>query len=46
MQRTKGLTVTVACMTRRSEDQVPVNFIGNAVTNNTGTIECARLRQS
>ena len=41
MQRTKGLTVTVALhdMGGGSDIQVPVNFIGNAVTNNTGTIE-------
>ncbi|MEO8301157.1 MAG: efflux RND transporter periplasmic adaptor subunit [Rhizomicrobium sp.] len=41
MQRTKGLTVNVALhnMGGGSDIQVPVNFIGNAVTNNTGTIE-------
>lgn len=41
MQRTKGLTITVALhdMGGGSDIQVPVNFIGNAVTNNTGTIE-------
>jgi multidrug efflux system membrane fusion protein len=41
MQRTKGLTVTVALHDAGgSEDiKVPVNFIGNAVTNTTGTIE-------
>jgi len=41
MQRTKGLTVTVALHDAGggSDIQVPVNFIGNAVTANTGTIE-------
>lgn len=41
MQRTKGLTVTVALHDAGggSDIQVPVNFIGNAVTNTTGTIE-------
>jgi len=41
MQRTKGLTLTVGLheMGGGSDIQVPVNFIGNAVTNNTGTIE-------
>src|SRR4029078_6884776 len=41
MQRTKGLTITVALhnMGGGSDIQVPVTFIGNAVTNNTGTIE-------
>ena len=41
MQRTKGLTITVALHNAGggSDIQVPVNFIGNAVTNNTGTIE-------
>jgi len=40
MQRTKGLTVTVSLHDAGGSDiQVPVNFIGNAVTNTTGTIE-------
>jgi len=41
MQRTKGLTVSVALHDAGggSNIQVPVNFIGNAVTNTTGTIE-------
>jgi multidrug efflux system membrane fusion protein len=41
MQRTKGLTVTVALHDAGgAEDiEVPVNFISNAVTGNTGTIE-------
>jgi membrane fusion protein, multidrug efflux system len=41
MQRTKGLTVTVGLHGAGggSDIQVPVNFIGNAVTNTTGTIE-------
>jgi len=41
MQRTKGLTVTIALHNAGggSDIQVPVNFIGNAVTNTTGTIE-------
>ena len=41
MQRTKGLTITVGLhnVGGGSDIQVPVNFIGNAVTNNTGTIE-------
>jgi multidrug efflux system membrane fusion protein len=41
MQRTKGLTVTVGLHDAGggSDIQVPVNFIGNAVTNTTGTIE-------
>jgi multidrug efflux system membrane fusion protein len=41
MQRTKGLTLTVAMHEAGggSDIQVPVNFIANAVTNTTGTIE-------
>lgn len=41
MQRTKGLTVTVALHDAGGTEDitVPVNFIGNAVTNTTGTIE-------
>jgi multidrug efflux system membrane fusion protein len=41
MQRTKGLTINVALhdVGGGADIQVPVNFIGNAVTNNTGTIE-------
>lgn len=41
MQRTKGLTLNVALhnVGGGSDIQVPVNFIGNAVTSNTGTIE-------
>jgi multidrug efflux system membrane fusion protein len=41
MQRTKGLTVTVALHDAggAADIQVPVNFISNAVTGNTGTIE-------
>src|SRR5690242_9750015 len=41
MQRTKGLTISVALHEAGggSDIQVPVNFIGNAVTNTTGTIE-------
>ncbi len=41
MQRTKGLTVTVALHDAggAADIQVPVDFIGNAVTNTTGTIE-------
>jgi membrane fusion protein, multidrug efflux system len=41
MQRTKGLTINVALhnVGGGSDIQVPVNFIGNAVTTNTGTIE-------
>lgn len=41
MQRTKGLTVTIALHDAgAAEDiKVPVNFVGNAVTNTTGTIE-------
>jgi multidrug efflux system membrane fusion protein len=41
MQRTKGLTVEVALHDAGGGDniRVPVNFIGNAVTNTTGTIE-------
>jgi multidrug efflux system membrane fusion protein len=40
MQRTKGLTISVALHDAGGSDiQVPVNFIGNAVTNTTGTIE-------
>jgi multidrug efflux system membrane fusion protein len=41
MQRTKGLTVDVALHDAGGGDniRVPVNFIGNAVTNTTGTIE-------
>jgi multidrug efflux system membrane fusion protein len=41
MQRTKGLTLTVALHDAggAADIQVPVNFISNAVTGNTGTIE-------
>jgi multidrug efflux system membrane fusion protein len=41
MQRTKGLTLTVALHDAggANDIQVPVNFISNAVTGNTGTIE-------
>ncbi|HYS44814.1 MAG TPA: efflux RND transporter periplasmic adaptor subunit, partial [Rhizomicrobium sp.] len=41
MQRTKGLTITIALHDAggASDIQVPVNFISNAVTGNTGTIE-------
>ncbi len=41
MQRTKGLTITVALHGAGGgpDIQVPVNFIGNAVTSTTGTIE-------
>ena len=41
MQRTKGLTLTVALHDAGGGDdiQVPVNFICNAVTGTTGTIE-------
>ena len=41
MQRTKGLTLNVSLhnVGGGSDIQVPVNFIGNAVTSNTGTIE-------
>ncbi len=41
MQRTKGLTVNVALHDAGggSDIRVPVNFISNAVTGNTGTIE-------
>jgi multidrug efflux system membrane fusion protein len=41
MQRTKGLTITIGLHGAGggSDIQVPVNFIGNAVTNTTGTIE-------
>ena len=41
MQRTKGLTVTISLhnVGGGSDIVAPVNFIGNAVTNNTGTIE-------
>ena len=41
MQRTKGLTVTVALHDAggAADIQVPVNFISNAVTGATGTIE-------
>ena len=40
MQRTKGLTVNVALHDAGGEDiKIPVNFISNAVTGNTGTIE-------
>ena len=48
MQRTKGLTVTVALHDAGGQDiKVPVNFISNAVTNTTGTIELrATYRQS
>ena len=41
MQRTKGLTIAIALHEAGggADIQVPVNFIGNAVTNTTGTIE-------
>ena len=41
MQRTKGLTITVALHDAggANDIQVPVNFISNAVTGTTGTIE-------
>jgi len=41
MQRTKGLTITIGLHDAGAAQdiQVPVNFIGNAVTNTTGTIE-------
>ena len=41
MQRTKGLRVTVALHDAggAGDIKVPVNFVGNAVTNTTGTIE-------
>ncbi|MFO1248110.1 MAG: efflux RND transporter periplasmic adaptor subunit [Alphaproteobacteria bacterium] len=41
MQRTKGLTLTVALHDAGGENdiQVPVNFISNAVLGTTGTIE-------
>jgi multidrug efflux system membrane fusion protein len=41
MQRTKGLTITIGLHGAGggSDIQAPVNFIGNAVTNTTGTIE-------
>jgi multidrug efflux system membrane fusion protein len=41
MQRTKGLTVTVALHDAgaAADIKIPVNFISNAVTGNTGTIE-------
>ena len=41
MQRTKGLTVTVALHDAGGggDIKIPVNFISNAVTGNTGTIE-------
>ncbi len=41
MQRTKGLTVNVALHDAGggNDIQIPVNFISNAVTGNTGTIE-------
>jgi multidrug efflux system membrane fusion protein len=41
MQRTKGLTVKVALHDAGGGDDItiPVNFISNAVTGNTGTIE-------
>ncbi|MBA2588765.1 MAG: efflux RND transporter periplasmic adaptor subunit [Alphaproteobacteria bacterium] len=41
MQRTKGLTVNVALHDAGGGDdiKIPVNFISNAVTGNTGTIE-------
>src|SRR5882762_2896615 len=41
MQRTKGLTVTIALHDAggAADIQAPVNFISNAVTGNTGTIE-------
>jgi multidrug efflux system membrane fusion protein len=41
MQRTKGLTVTIALHDAGggADIQVPINFISNAVTGSTGTIE-------
>ena len=41
MQRTKGLTISIGLHDAGANQdiQVPVNFIGNAVTNTTGTIE-------
>jgi multidrug efflux system membrane fusion protein len=41
MQRTKGLTIAIGMHDAGGDKdiQVPVNFIGNAVTNTTGTIE-------
>ena len=41
MQRTRGLTITISMHDAGGgkDIQVPVNFISNAVTNNTGTIE-------
>jgi multidrug efflux system membrane fusion protein len=41
MQRTKGLTVTIALHDAgaAADIQAPVNFISNAVTGSTGTIE-------
>jgi len=41
MQRTKGLTVTIALHDAggTADIKIPVNFISNAVTGNTGTIE-------
>jgi multidrug efflux system membrane fusion protein len=41
MQRTKGLTLTVALHDAggAADIKIPVNFISNAVTGNTGTIE-------
>jgi multidrug efflux system membrane fusion protein len=41
MQRTRGLTVTVALHDAGGGEDItiPVNFISNAVTGNTGTIE-------
>jgi len=41
MQRTKGLTITIGLHNAGADQdiQAPVNFIGNAVTNTTGTIE-------
>jgi len=41
MQRTKGLTVTIALHDAgaAADIMLPVNFISNAVTGNTGTIE-------
>jgi multidrug efflux system membrane fusion protein len=41
MQRTKGLTIAIGLHDAGATQdiQAPVNFIGNAVTNTTGTIE-------
>ena len=41
MQRTKGLTIAIGLHDAGAAQdiQAPVNFIGNAVTNTTGTIE-------